>query len=149
MFPSLTRVVGLVDVNTLLLAQVAAWLNADTYSTDDRPVQLTELIMVNNRLESPSGQLYRDLGPSSPRDNPDHIVTLCAETVAEGAQVRGPFIFLCCARCLHRWNTMTPHLSARAWPHIVCTFVSILRVCVFMCVFMCLFMCLGVLSMAR
>jgi replicative superfamily II helicase len=78
------------------LDAMAKWMNATLYITHFRPVQLLEMIKVGNVLFEPlsasNSRLLRTLpsegaeGPC-PRTNPNHLVTLCEETVREKGQV--------------------------------------------------------------
>lgn len=70
-------------------SQVATWLQARLHESNFRPVSLEERIKVGNVILSAGRDVVRHLPPVSkdgPFD-PDHVVTLTAETIADGGQV--------------------------------------------------------------
>ena len=71
--------------NLDLLAQ---WLNADLYTTDYRPVPLTETIKIGNSVFSNTFQFIRELKPLVKTENDsDQLVYLCLETIMSGHSV--------------------------------------------------------------
>ena len=71
--------------NLDLLAQ---WLDAELYTTDFRPVPLTETIKMGNYLFDNRFQLIRELNPIVKTENDsDQLVYLCLETVISGHSV--------------------------------------------------------------
>ena len=71
--------------NLDLLAQ---WLNADLYTTEFRPVPLTETIKVGTDFFDNRFQLIRKLEPLVKTENDaDHLVYLCLETIMNGHSV--------------------------------------------------------------
>ena len=70
------------------LDMLARWLSADLYSTDHRPVPLTEMIKVGTTIYDNSMQKIRDLEPGLlVSGDSDHVIPLCRETVADGHSV--------------------------------------------------------------
>ena len=71
--------------NLDLLAQ---WLNAELYTTNFRPVPLTETIKVGNSIFSNNFELIRELKPLVKTENDaDQLVYLCLETIMNGHSV--------------------------------------------------------------
>ena len=71
--------------NLDLLAQ---WLNAELYTTDYRPVPLTETIKVDNSIFNNKFELIRELNPLVKTENDaDQLVYLCLETIMNGHSV--------------------------------------------------------------
>ena len=71
--------------NLDLLAQ---WLNAELYTTNFRPVPLTENIKVDNSIFNNQFELIRELKPLVKTENDaDQLVYLCLETIINGHSV--------------------------------------------------------------
>ncbi|XP_055348119.1 DNA polymerase theta-like [Paramacrobiotus metropolitanus] len=69
------------------LPLVKKWLDADLYSTDFRPVPLTETIKMGAALYDRHWRKLRDLPPCRDTPDSDHLCTLCLETIGTGHSV--------------------------------------------------------------
>ena len=67
---------------------LAEWLNAELYTTNFRPVPLTETIKVGNSIFDNNFELVRELNPIVKTENDsDQLVYLCLETIINGHSV--------------------------------------------------------------
>ncbi|KAL6069130.1 Helicase and polymerase-containing protein TEBICHI [Balamuthia mandrillaris] len=66
-----------------------SWLKASLYVTDCRPVPLVEYIKIGSNIYDTTLQRQRSISSpvASARVDPDHVVTLCAETIQQGHSV--------------------------------------------------------------
>lgn len=69
------------------LDMLAKWLSADLYSTDYRPVPLTEMIKVGSTLYDTGMKKIRDISGEAVVGDDDHVIPLCKETIVEGHSV--------------------------------------------------------------
>ncbi|CAI5797066.1 DNA polymerase theta [Podarcis lilfordi] len=70
------------------LGLLASWLNAKLYHTDFRPVPLVEQVKIGSQIYDSSIKAVREI-QSVPhiKNDEDHVVTLCYETVQNGHSV--------------------------------------------------------------
>lgn len=72
------------------LPLLTKWLNAQFYLTDFRPVELKEMIKIDNQIYDNQMNLLRELDSSAyaeyPQDS-DNVGQLCIETLLEGCSV--------------------------------------------------------------
>ncbi|GAU88532.1 hypothetical protein RvY_01215-2 [Ramazzottius varieornatus] len=67
------------------LGDIATWLKADLFISDYRPIPLYERVKVGLSLFDKTWNQVRPVTPFPPlKDDPDHIVSLCLETVRAG-----------------------------------------------------------------
>ena len=67
---------------------LAKWLDADLYTTDYRPVPLTETIKIGPVIYDNTMKKVRDFVPMiEAKGDEEHILSLCLETIAEGCSV--------------------------------------------------------------
>ncbi|KAK8732935.1 hypothetical protein OTU49_006668, partial [Cherax quadricarinatus] len=70
------------------LKLLAGWLDSALYNTDFRPVPLTERVKIGRALYDPTMNKVRELDPLlTVKDDSDHLIQLCLETVLEGFSV--------------------------------------------------------------
>ncbi|ELT96621.1 hypothetical protein CAPTEDRAFT_226809 [Capitella teleta] len=68
------------------LALLAKWLSADLYSTNFRPVPLTEMIKIGSSICDSSLAVVRELSPvQGLSGDEDQVISLCLETIQQGA----------------------------------------------------------------
>ncbi|XP_034043388.1 DNA polymerase theta isoform X2 [Thalassophryne amazonica] len=87
---SLSEGVQIIGMSATLpnLSVLASWLGAELYQTDYRPVPLQEHLKVGSNIFDKSLSLVRQFSPAlRVKDDDDHIVSLCYETVTEGHSV--------------------------------------------------------------
>ena len=70
------------------LGDLSCWLRASLYTTNFRPVPLTELLKVGDTLLSTCMKPVGSVSPPLPiPGDPDHLTWLCLQTVLEGHSV--------------------------------------------------------------
>lgn len=70
------------------LALLAKWLSADLYSTNFRPVPLTEMIKIGSSICDSSLAVVRELSPvQGLSGDEDQVISLCLETIQQGHSV--------------------------------------------------------------
>ncbi|XP_068607098.1 DNA polymerase theta [Brachionichthys hirsutus] len=87
---SLSEGVQIIGMSATLpnLSLLAAWLGAELYQTDYRPVPLQEHLKAGLDIYDKSLSVVRRFAPALPiKGDDDHIASLCYETVREGCSV--------------------------------------------------------------
>lgn len=86
-FPNPIQVVGM-SATLPNLDLLAHWLNADLYRTDFRPVPLTEMVKIGLDIYDSVLKKLRSLNTNQTfKNDEDHIIPLCLETIGDGCSV--------------------------------------------------------------
>ncbi|KAH0628689.1 hypothetical protein JD844_010112 [Phrynosoma platyrhinos] len=86
----LSNVIQIVGMSATIpnLGLLASWLNAELYHTDFRPVPLVEQVKIGSKIYDDSIKTLREIQPLMHiKNDEDHVVTLCYETVQDGHSV--------------------------------------------------------------